>query len=143
MILTAGISCDQLQQLAEAKIADASLLFDHGRWGNAYYLSGYAVELALKACAARQFIGNSLPDKALVNRLYSHKPSDLIGTAGLGADLKEQQDKDGDFAAYWGIVAQWSPDARYEVMDKSNAHYLLVAITEPDHGVLPWIKMYW
>jgi hypothetical protein len=141
--LSFGVTRDQLQRLAQAKIDDAILLFDNGRWGNAYYLAGYSVEFALKACAAKLFTADALPDKALVNRLYSHKFSDLMGSAGLSAALKEQQDKDSDFAAYWGILGNWSPDARYEPADKSNAHYMLIAITDPNHGVLPWIKMFW
>ena len=43
-----------LQALAQAKLDDAKLLFDNGRFSNAYYLAGYAVELGLKACIARQ-----------------------------------------------------------------------------------------
>jgi hypothetical protein len=141
--VSTGISRELLQRLAEAKISDAQLLFENGRWGNAYYLAGYGIELALKSCAAKQFAEASLPDRALVNKLYSHKLADLVGAAGLSAELKAQQDADSTFAAYWGIVAQWTSDARYDSTDKSNAHYLLTAIGDRTHGVLAWIRTYW
>ena len=42
-----------LQKLAEERLADAELLLANGRFGGAYYLSGYVVECALKACIAQ------------------------------------------------------------------------------------------
>jgi hypothetical protein len=39
-----------LQQLADARIAEANALLAAGLWDGAYYLAGYAVECALKAC---------------------------------------------------------------------------------------------
>ena len=43
-----------LQQLADDRVLDAEALLNAGRWAAAYYLSGYAVECALKARIARQ-----------------------------------------------------------------------------------------
>jgi HEPN domain-containing protein len=40
----------EFQQLAHARLEESKALPDLGRWDGAYYLAGYTVELALKAC---------------------------------------------------------------------------------------------
>ena len=62
----------ELETLAQEKLDDAAALIADGRWTNGYYLAGYAVELALKACIAKSFKAITLPDKDLVNATYSH-----------------------------------------------------------------------
>ena len=56
-----------LQQLAEVRLADAILLLQANRASSAYYLAGYAVELALKACVSKLVQPNTIPDKAFIN----------------------------------------------------------------------------
>src|SRR5258708_24343248 len=72
-----------LEALAETRLQDAILLFREGRASSAYYLAGYAVELALKACVAKAFQPNAIPDKAFVNEIYTHSLEKLLSTAGL------------------------------------------------------------
>jgi len=38
----------EFQELAEQRLAEAKALLDQGQWDGAYYLAGYAVELALE-----------------------------------------------------------------------------------------------
>jgi HEPN domain-containing protein len=78
-----GYKRTDLRAMAQAKLDDAVLLLQNGRFSNAYYLAGYAVELALKACIAAQFVADVIPDKSLVNAIYRHTLKDLVGTAGL------------------------------------------------------------
>jgi len=40
----------RLQKLAEVRLKDAQALLGRKRWSGAYYLSGYVIECALKAC---------------------------------------------------------------------------------------------
>lgn len=40
----------ELKQLSMDRVGDAEILLANGRWAAAYYLLGYAVETALKAC---------------------------------------------------------------------------------------------
>jgi hypothetical protein len=133
----------ELQRLSQAKVDDAQLLCTNGRYGNAYYLAGYAVELGLKACVAKQIREHQIPDKALINGIYTHEAPKLIGLAGLSGALKEQQDRDGLFQSYWAICAEWKPDARYVMNDAMSAELLLTAVGDPEHGVLQWIKAHW
>jgi len=72
-----------LEALAETRLKDAILLLQAGRSSSAYYLAGYAVELALKACVAKAFQPNAIPDKAFVNEIYTHSLEKLLSTAGL------------------------------------------------------------
>jgi hypothetical protein len=138
-----GMNKGDLQALAQSKADDAALLFKNRRFSNAYYLGGYAVELALKAVIAGRLSAETIPDKKFINDVYKHSYLDLVGLAGLKSDLIEQQNQDPAFGANWGIVAEWSPDVRYKEVDKMTAHYFLTAIIHEDHGVLKWIKTFW
>lgn len=126
-----------------AKLEDSILLSNSDRWSNAYYLAGYAVEMGLKACIARRFVSEAIPDKKFVLAIHTHSLRDLIALAGLKSELRTLEDKDSHFAAYWGIAAQWIPESRYEQTDKFSARLMIDAIKEPNHGVLQWIRNYW
>lgn len=76
------------QQLAETRLAEARLLLKNGQPSGAYYLAGYAIECALKARIALGFKANEIPDKSLVNSIYTHKLIELLRLSGLGDDLK-------------------------------------------------------
>ncbi len=123
-------------------MADAKHLLAGGRWGNAYYLAGYAVELALKACIAKTFKAETIPDKALVNATYSHDFSNLVGTAGLTADLKTRLAAQA-FETNWGVVVRWSEESRYESRGEQDARDLIAAIEDATVGALAWIKAHW
>jgi HEPN domain-containing protein len=132
-----------LQHLAEAKLSDAELLFENGRYSNAYYLAGYAIEIGLKACISRRILGDTLPDKNFVTKIHQHNLKELVGLAGLQGELRNQENLDQAFAANWGIVAEWTPECRYETIDKFSAQLLLQAVNHDVSGVLPWIKLRW
>jgi HEPN domain-containing protein len=132
-----------LQRLADEKLSDAAILLNAKSWSNAYYLAGYAVELAIKACIAKSFKAENIPDLQLVRETYTHRFSDLIGTAGLRAALQRQEQADLDFAINWGVVYEWSPEDRYTATSEQDARELIDAISDANHGVLAWIKTYW
>ncbi len=54
-----------LQNLANERIKDAEALLMAGRWSGAYYLAGYAVECALKACFAKKTREYDFPQKSV------------------------------------------------------------------------------
>jgi hypothetical protein len=138
-----GIKKGDLQRLARAKLEDGLLLFNSGRFSNAYYLAGYAVEFAFKACIAKQISGETIPEKKFILDIHTHDLSKLAGLAGLRNALQTEQDADREFHANWGIAAQWAPEVRYEPTDRSMAQLLLGAIADPQHGVLQWIEKHW
>ena len=61
------------QKLAEIRIAEAEILLKAKKYDGAYYLAGYAVECALKACVAKRTARYDYPDKDLANQCYTHK----------------------------------------------------------------------
>jgi hypothetical protein len=138
-----GLKRADLRAISQSKLDDAAILFQYGRVSNAYYLAGYAVEIGLKACIAAQVSAETIPDKVFLKGILSHHFPLLIGLAGLAGPLKEQQDNDAEFASYWAIVNEWSPDCRYETKDKMSAQFMIQSVAHPTSGVLQWIKAHW
>ena len=132
-----------LQRLAQIRLDDAILLLKADRSSSAYYLAGYSVELALKACIAKLVQPDTIPEKAFVNAIYTHKLDSLLATAGLRPQFDVDTKADPQFAAYWIITNNWSEDSRYEFWDPISAATLLQAIADPSHGVFQWVKRYW
>jgi hypothetical protein len=134
---------NDLKTLSQARIDDAIVLYQAGKFSSAYYLAGYAIELAIKACISDLFHSGVIPDKGLVNATYVHDIEKLINTAGLKPILQEQLKQDSQFAAYWGIACKWNEQSRYCVTDSVTATHLIASINDPNHGVLQWLKQHW
>jgi HEPN domain-containing protein len=132
-----------LQLLAKAKRDDAVLLLQNKRYSNAYYLAGYAAELGLKACIARVFAADDIPDKSFVNDIHTHQLQKLIGLAGLQTEFQNTQKANENFAVNWALVAQWTEAARYQSTDPYTAQITIDALTNPNSGVFQWIEQHW
>jgi hypothetical protein len=133
------------QQLADTRIAEANALLTlaNPMPSGAYYLAGYAVECALKACIAKNVNQYDFPDKLLATKSYTHNIEELVSVAGL----KPERDAVATAAPLldqnWNIVKDWSEGARYEQHSQSKAEKLYNAIADSVNGVLPWIKARW
>jgi AbiV family abortive infection protein len=138
-----GMKRATLQAIAQAKLDDAQLLLQHRRYSNAYYLAGFAAEIGLKACIAKQISADTIPDKDFVKAIFQHGLKNLVNLAGLSAALREKEATDAKFAANWGLVAAWTPEVRYETVDNYTAQLTLQALLEDPSGVFPWIKTHW
>jgi hypothetical protein len=138
-----GVRREDLQRLSEIRFKEAETLLVAMRYSGAYYLAGYCIEFGLKACASRQFRSEEIPDKKLVDRLHTHVLTDLISLAGLATELREEQDRDQIFQAFWGIISEWRTEARYDFKDSVSANLMLRAVGDKDHGVLRWIRTHW
>lgn len=133
-----------LQLLADARVADAETLLQAKRWAAAYYLLGYAVECAIKACAARQFRQDEVPDKTVVNNFYTHRLDQLLSISGAKAALESNTAADPAFQVNWNTVRDWTEGARYDhSTTETKARDMLVAVADPKSGVLPWLKTQW
>jgi HEPN domain-containing protein len=130
----------RLIELAEAKLQDAKLLLDNGRTDNAYYLAGYAIELMLKAILSTRFRTDTLPDRNLLNQIFVHDLVKLTQIALLDRPLKDREENDPAFRAYWQIVLKWTEASRYGEYGKDEAGALIEAIENSEHGVLPWLR---
>jgi hypothetical protein len=135
---------DDLKVLAEARVIDAEILLQAQRWAAAYYLLGYAVECALKVCASGQFHEHEVPEKKIVESFYTHELNKLLNISGVKAALEARTKADGGFAVNWKTVGDWSEKARYDPSTtEAKARDMFVAVTDPNSGVLSWLKTQW
>ena len=132
-----------LERLAQVRLDDGILLLQNNRSSSAYYIAGYAVELALKACISKLIQPNTIPGKTFINAIYTHKLDSLIAIAGLRPSFDADVRTDAQFAAYWAIANNWSEESRYEFWDPVSAATLLQAISDQHHGVFRWVKQHW
>jgi HEPN domain-containing protein len=133
-----------LQQLTEARLADAQVLLEAGRWDGAYYLLGYVVECALKSCITKQFGLHEVPDKKLVGDFYSHDLKNLLKIAGLSGEFASRARKDSTFETNWTTIQDWTETTRYRIgVAEQNVRSLLDAIVNIDSGVLTWLRTQW
>lgn len=109
----------------------------------AYYLAGYAVECALKACIAKTTRRHEFPERDKVNRSYSHNLRELVKVAGLEDDRATRVKADPEFRRYWGTVETWSEQSRYRRHSAKSAEELLIAAGHKQHGVISWITPHW
>jgi HEPN domain-containing protein len=132
-----------LQKLALERIADARALLSLKRWAGAYYLAGYAVECGLKACIARLTKAEEFPDKTFAEKCWTHDLERLVVVAKLKDARDAATAADANLRENWDTVKDWEESKRYVLVAKDNAEELYAAITDKNHGVLQWIKIYW
>lgn len=131
------------QRLARRRLKEARTLLKNGGYDGAYYLAGYAVECALKACIAKQTQRHEFPDKTRVLDSYSHDFAKLVRVANLTNDLQNERNANSVFRQNWSIVEKWSEETRYQIITFDEATEPCSAIADRKNGVLSWLKKYW
>lgn len=134
---------DILQELANIRYNEAKTLLENEMYDGAYYLSGYVIELALKACIAKQTKKYDFPDKDTVKNSYTHNLKDLLKVAALAQKFNTDSGKNKQLGDNWAIVVNWSEEKRYTRNDKQTAEAMFDAISDKDNGVFSWIKQHW
>ena len=109
----------------------------------AYYLAGYAVECALKACIAKATVRHDFPDKKKVDDSYTHSLEKLLKLANLEEGWSERTRTDPVFRGSWELAQAWSEQSRYRRYDLEAAKGFLNAVGNKRHGVIAWIKQHW
>src|SRR3954468_4263666 len=105
--------------MALMRVRDARALLNGGRWEFAYYVSGYAVECALKSCLLARMIHTAwvFEEKWDAKHCRSHDFGELIKLAGMTDKLNSRLAASavaGDaFVSNWGTVLQWKVTSRY------------------------------
>lgn len=132
------------QALCEIRLREAADLLASGRYEGAYYLVGYAVECALKACISGKAQAHQFPPRPeTVRSMYSHSLSDLLRLAGLEKVFEVAGKADIRLNIYWTVVKDWSEESRYALPLQPEAEQLYTAIADPTHGVLQWLRQHW
>jgi HEPN domain-containing protein len=132
------------RRLAGMRLREAQILLKNRQYSGAYYLCGYAVECALKACIAKRTGRYEFPpDRRTVERLYSHDLAGLAIEAGLDDLIRSNGTAHPDFLNNWAITKNWSEQARCVTWSAADAKDLLSSVSEPNHGVLKWLEQHW
>jgi HEPN domain-containing protein len=125
----------ELQQLAELRLEDAEALLASGQWAAAYYLLGYCVECALKACVAKQFRSDEVPDRKLVNSFYTHRLDELLSISGAKPMLDNRVQGDSNFDDNWNTACGWNESARYNLLiTEARAREMYEAVANSTSG---------
>lgn len=138
-----GLNRSDLQILARLRLREAKTLLSAGLSDGAYYLAGYAVECALKACIARRTQRHEFPDKKSVDASHTHNLRDLVKVANLELARLQEVKRDPAFRDHWDLVQQWSEQSRYRRHDSKIAQALVRAVADRNHGVIAWIRKSW
>ena len=133
----------ELQELSTVRLKEAHALLERGLSDGAFYLAGYAVECALKACIAKGTLRGEFPDKKKVESSHSHNLLQLRKVAGLDEAFSAQAAGDAEFRANWDYVQSWSEQSRYVKHPAEAARALLEAVGDRRHGVVSWLKKRW
>jgi len=94
---------NELRRLSRIRLKEARVLLKARCFDGAYYLCGYAVECALKACIARATRRYDFPDLEKVKASYTHHLTSLIKQAGLEVLLQGELAGDPDFNLNWAV----------------------------------------
>lgn len=134
----------EFQKLAETRLAEAEVLLNSCAYSGAYYLAGYVIECALKACIAKKTKKFDFPPApAVIRDIYVHDIEKLVRAAGLQLALDEEVGSNKQFEVNWGLVKDWRETSRYGQHSEAEAYDLYTAIADKNYGVLQWLKRLW
>lgn len=115
-----------IEKTALAKLNDAELLFNHGRFDTAYYIAGYAVELLLKAKICQTLGIDSfydfdnperkklVKDESGIKKAYKvHRYDQLLALSGIFTEFDNEFSNDPKFLDTWSSVNKWNEGSRY------------------------------
>jgi AbiV family abortive infection protein len=126
------------------RLEDAKTLLVSKQYAGSYYLAGYSIECAIKACIAKQIKLHEFPDRDLVNRAYSHDLEKLIGIAGLATLLQKDMISNKKLELNWAVVKDWNESSRYNIdISVVQAEGFYSACFTRGDGILSWIKKRW
>lgn len=133
-----------LQKLATIRAKEADTLFKARLYSGAYYLAGYAIECALKACIARRIRRHEFPDRNFAKKAWDHELEKLLGLSGLKEELDSAARADLELDKNWKTVQAWEVECRYDrLTKKAKARDMIHAVADPQKGILPWLQARW
>ncbi|MCF0048852.1 HEPN domain-containing protein [Dyadobacter sp. LJ53] len=130
--------------LALARLSEATALHECGFYDGAYYLSGYAVEFALKAAICKNLNTDIFVKYAVSGNILKafqiHDLSDLAVLAGLKQELIVLIDGSTEFNITWSLVSNWNEQRRYQFgCSEQTAKIFINSV----NIVMSWIKQHW
>lgn len=133
----------EFKKLSLLRIKEAKILMKYGQYSGAYYLAGYSVEFALKACYCKTVKEKSFPPgKDVYSKLYSHDLNNLLDVSGIKSKYEKKVKNNKKLESNWGIVKDWNEKSRYYIPNEKTTKSLIKAIQGKD-GILKWILNLW
>jgi len=106
-----------IEEIVQARLDDAEVLFNASRFDGSVYLCGYAIELGLKARICHTLQWDEYPRSGKYSTFKTHDLDVLLHLTGLEDKIKLE------YMAAWSIVALWNPEARYNPIGKVKKSY--------------------
>ena len=130
------------QRLTRLRWRDARTLLAGGNDEGAYYLTGLAVECALKSAIARKTRRHDFPPKPkVVYGVYDHDLNKLLVAAGLDSTLDTAAAANPVLRANWALVKDWTIESRYLTIGLNGVE--LYRAVAGRNGVLGWLRQHW
>jgi len=140
----ARLNRDTLRTLAGSRLEEGRVLLENKLWTGAYYMTGLAVECALKSCLASAVREHDFPDKEFVNAMYVHNLEKLFKLNGaLWVALQVDMKIDPKLNVNWSTVKDWDDSKRYDIVEELEARALYEASTEAGSGLMEWVRRRW
>ena len=140
----------ELKNLTQLRLKEAKVLCDNGLYDGSCYLAGYCIELALKAAICKRmgtpdFFQTIRPETARAFKI--HNLEELVSLAGLYTQFNERVNTNIQFGNNWSFIKttiNWSEQLRYQSgKNQIETQTMLLALTDAQNGILPWIKKHW
>ena len=133
-----------LRQISRIRLTEGQRLYDVDLYCGAYYLTGYAIECALKSAICEQISQHDFPDKRLAKSSFTHDLTRLLDVSGLKTAFEAEMQNNAALELNWNIVKDWSEDSRYRHdITQAMARDLIEACTSQPNGVHVWIANQW
>jgi len=103
------------------RVREATVLLGARCYDGAYYLAGYAIECALKACIAKRTRRYDYPpSRKIIENFYTHDLKLLLKGSGLEGEFEQDRRRNPTLDRNWTVVKDWSEQARYEKKSPQN-----------------------
>jgi hypothetical protein len=144
------MAATDLKKLTQLRLREAKALYNNRLYDGSCYLAGYCIELALKAAICKRmgtpnFFETIRSETARAFKI--HNIDELITLAGLRPKFDNQLVTNVHFGNNWSFIKtsiNWSEQLRYQVgKNQIEAQTMLMALTDAQNGILPWIKKHW
>jgi hypothetical protein len=126
---------EEIMRLSKERLSEAKILFDNGKFDGAYYLSGYSIELALKAKICERFC---------IPNLFTSDEKKLQAIVGINEVRKAVRTANNKSLSLGNSIffQNWSEDIRYKPcgsIGKPECGELLELLAK-ENGILEWIS---
>jgi hypothetical protein len=128
------------REYADERAAEARALLARELFTGAAYLSGYAVELLLKALIAERSLGQHFPVVDVPEELKIHNLEKLLVISGQLARLKAAFASNPELEDNLIVLRSWGPHFRYDRLRAQRARDIVYAVTDQRNGVMAWLK---